>query len=103
MGTVTLVSNGTGLARWTGRGAVAVSGRGTLMIRDEIGRASVAVSGYGQRNPAADGWVLYTDFNGSANIAGDCVVSFSGEKVRLAASGAGDVYLQGRGVITSAG
>jgi hypothetical protein len=103
MDATTLVTNGAGLARWTGRGAVALSGRGTLIIHDAYGRASVAVSGYGQCRANADGSTLYTDFEGSANISGDCVVSFSGEKVRLAASGAGDVYLQGRGVYSLGG
>jgi hypothetical protein len=94
----TFVTNGAGLARWTGRGAVALSGRGTLMIREARGRANIAVSGFGRRTAQADGWLLFSDFDGTANITGDCVVSFSGEKVRLAASGDGDVYLEGRGV-----
>lgn len=98
MDATTLVSNGAGLARWSGRGAVAVNGRGTLTIRDAHGRASVVVSGRGDRQAAAGGLVLYTEFDGSANVTGDCVVSLSGDKVRLAASGAGDVYLEGRGV-----
>jgi len=97
-GTGTLAAEGDGIAILGGRGSVDVSGNGLLWINDRVGDASIEVTGYGEREVFADGWIQYSGFHGEAHVEGSrIIVVLAGVDVELYAQGRGRVILWGHG------
>ncbi|MFQ5925092.1 MAG: hypothetical protein ACE5IE_03760 [Dehalococcoidia bacterium] len=97
-GAGTLTAQGDGIAILGGRGSVDVSGNGLLWIHDRAGDAIIEVTGYGEREVFADGWIQYSGFHGRAHVKGSrIIVVLAGADVELSAHGRGRVILWGHG------
>ena len=97
-GAGTLTARGDGIAALGGIGKVELSGNGILWVKDIAGTATIEVTGYGQKEEFADGWVQYAGFHGNAEIQGRrIIVVIAGVDINLEARGRGRVRLWGHG------
>ena len=94
----TLTARGDGIAILGGAIAVNITGNGILWVKDTTGNAEIRVTGYGQKEEFADGWIQYSGFNGEAAIKGRrVIVVLTGVDVNLDAKGRGRAILWGHG------
>ena len=94
----TLTARGDGIAILGGAIAVNITGNGILWVKDTTGNAEIRVTGYGQKEEFADGWIQYSGFNGEAAIKGRrIIVVLAGVDVNLDARGRGRAILWGHG------
>lgn len=97
-GTGTLTASGNGLAGIKGDGEVTISGNGVLWIFDHNGDANIQVTGHGLRQDLPSGWIMYSGFDGEAQVSGSLItVALSGFDINLEASGTGRFLLRGTG------
>ena len=93
-----LQAQGDGIAILFGKGAVELSGNGTLWIRDVAGNARIEVTGYGVKKEFPDGWIQYSGLRGTASIKGSNIrVVIAGISIDLDAKGHGGAILWGHG------
>lgn len=97
-GSGTLTAQGDGIAGLRGNGKVTISGSGILYIRDQVGDASIVVTGKGTKRELHNGWMLYAGFDGEAQVSGSQItVALSGVNINLKATGSGKFLLRGEG------
>lgn len=97
-GAGTLTARGDGIAALGGIGKVELSGNGILWVKDIAGTAIIRVTGYGQKEEFADGWIQYAGFRGHAEIQGRrIIVVVAGVDINLEARGRGRARLWGHG------
>ena len=93
-----LKAQGDGIAILFGKGAVELSGNGTLWVKDIAGNARIEVTGYGVKKEFPDGWVQYSGLRGTASIKGSNIhVVIAGVSIDLDAKGHGGAILWGHG------
>jgi len=89
---------GDGIAGVHGRGAVTVTGRGILWIKDIAGDAEWTISGTGEKRVFESGWIEYLGFDGDLEMTGsNIIVVLSGNNIHLTATGKGKAILWGEG------
>jgi hypothetical protein len=104
-GTGTLTAKGNGLAALRGDLSVTLTGSGLLVIRDQAGDATIAVTGRGYKTKGPpqgkefpNGTIAYFGFDGKAEISGSAItVSLRGSDIELEATGTGKFLLRGHG------
>jgi len=93
-----LQAQGDGIAILFGKGAVELSGNGTLWIKDVAGNTKIEVTGYGVKKEFPDGWIQYSGMRGTASIKGSNIrVVIAGISIDLDAKGHGGAILWGHG------
>ncbi|MBM4446626.1 MAG: hypothetical protein FJ023_04645 [Chloroflexi bacterium] len=93
-----LKAQGDGIAVLYGKGAVELSGNGTLWVKDSAGNAKIEVTGYGVKKEFPDGWIQYAGLRGTASIKGTNIrVVIAGVSIDLTAKGRGGAILWGHG------
>jgi hypothetical protein len=97
-----LIARGRGFARFSGDGAITISGAGLLVIRPSDGNDEWNVSGKGIKRETKSGDVVYRGFDGTATITGtNVIVSITGANIRFDVEGEGRYFLRGRGVYSA--
>ncbi len=104
-GSGTLRAKGNGFAALRGNLSVTLTGSGMLVIRDQAGDATIAVTGRGYKTKGPpqgkefpNGTIAYLGFDGKAQISGSAItVSLRGSDIELEATGTGRFLLRGHG------
>ncbi len=97
-GSGTLRAKGNGFVALRGNLSVTLTGSGMLVIRDQAGDATIAVTGRGYKKEFPNGAIAYIGFDGKAEISGSAiVVSLRGSDIELEATGTGRFLLRGHG------